>query len=178
MNTLFRHRNLPREEDGAIELRRLKLEFASRFTSSRHWSIRSWISHLERGGGHKKRFQHCIDPNADDTVLYLRALGRSGGNPVDPSLQDNVMILKDFLWYIYRVGNSHDLHSTIKSGLIEGERDAKKERHTVFFTAVDPLQVHLHEQRGFDLSEPRIAVYKRKWKVHQILVYCINLKFA
>ena len=59
-----------------------------------------------------------------------------------------------------------------------GGRDAKRERQAVFFTAVDPMAVHLHEQREFDLSMPRIAFYKQQWKVHQNAVYWINTRLA
>ena len=54
MTTVLRHEPLPRGEDGAIEFRRLKLEFESRFPNSVNWPIRSSINHVERGGGHKK----------------------------------------------------------------------------------------------------------------------------
>ena len=44
------------------------------------------------GGGNNKRFQYCTDPSGQE-ILYFRALqGHSGRNPIDPSLQDNVLI--------------------------------------------------------------------------------------
>ena len=104
-NTSLRHEPLPSEADGAVEFRRLKLEFASNFSTSPNWSIRSWKSHLVRSGGHKKRFQYSVNPHVD-AILYLRTIqDHSGGNPIDPSLQDNVMIPNDFLKYIYHVEN-------------------------------------------------------------------------
>ena len=125
MHTSLRHEPLPSEGDCAIEFRRLKLKFPSIFSTSPHWSIRSWKSHLERSGGDKKRFQYCADIH-DDAILYLRAIqGHSGGNPIDPPLQDNVMIPSDFLKYIYHVENSHDLHSIISSGLRQEEEMPK-----------------------------------------------------
>ena len=161
----------------AIEFRRLKSMFASRFTSSPHWSVRLWTRHLERGGGPTKRFQCLIDPYLVDKILYLRTIqSHSGWNPDDPSLQDNVMIPNDFFEYIYHVGSHLNGHPIIDSGLIAGGRNANKQRDTVFFTAVDPLKANLHEQREFDLTKPRIAVYKQKWKVHQNAVYWIKLK--
>ena len=105
MTTLLRHEPLPRGEDGAIEFRRLKLQFVSRFPNSANWPIRSSINHLERGGGHKKKFQYCTDSLGGE-ILYLRAIqGHSRENPVDPSLQDNVLIPNDFFEYIYHVGS-------------------------------------------------------------------------
>ena len=120
-NTSLRHEPLHSEADGAVEFRRVKLEFAWNFSTSPYWSIRSWKSHLERSGGHKKRFQFSVDPHVD-AILHLRAIqGHSGGNPIDPSLQDNVMVPNDFLKYIYHVENFHDLHSIINSGLKQEE---------------------------------------------------------
>ena len=55
---------------------------------------------MEGGGGNKKRFQYCTDSSGQE-ILYLRALqGHSGRNPIDPSLQDNVLILDNTLHHI------------------------------------------------------------------------------
>ena len=44
------------------------------------------------GGGNKKSFQYCTDSSGPE-ILYFRPLqGQSGRNPIDPSLQDNVLI--------------------------------------------------------------------------------------
>ena len=52
------------------------------------------------GGGNKKRFQYCTDSSGQE-ILYLRALqGHQGRNPIDPSLQDNVLIPDNFFEYI------------------------------------------------------------------------------
>ena len=63
------------------------------------------------GGGHKKRFQYCTDPSGQE-MLYLRALqGHSGRNPIDPTLQDNVLIPNNFFEYIsHRMCNQFTLH--------------------------------------------------------------------
>ena len=90
------------------------------------------------GGGTKKRFQYCTDPSGQE-ILYLRALqGHSGRNPIDPSLQDNVLILDNFFEYIYHIGCAVNLHSIVNSGLISGGQNLSK-RQTVFFTSVDPM---------------------------------------
>ena len=88
------------------------------------------------------------------------------------------MLPHDFVEYIYQVGNSHDLRSIIKSGLIAGGKDAKKERHTIFFTAVDAMRAHLHVQREFDLTKLRFAICTQNWKVHRNSVYRVNVKLA
>ena len=82
MIALLRHGTLPRDDDGAMEFRRLKEEFKSDFLTSTHWSIRLRINHLQTGGGHKTTFQFCTD-NDGAEILYLRAIqGHSGENPV------------------------------------------------------------------------------------------------
>ena len=88
------------------------------------------------------------------------------------------MLPHDFVEYIYQVGSSHDLRSIIKSGLIAGGRDAEKERHTVFFTAVDAMRAHLHVQREFDLTKHRFAICTQNGKVHRNSVYLVNVKLA
>ena len=68
------------------------------------------------GGGNKKRFQYCTDPSGQE-ILYLRAFqGHSGRNPIDPSLQDNVLIPDNFFQYIYHIGCAISLHSILTSG--------------------------------------------------------------
>ena len=61
MIALLRHGTLSRDEDGAIEYWRLKMEFKSAFPYYVYWSIRLRIDHLQKGGGQKKIIQYCID---------------------------------------------------------------------------------------------------------------------
>ena len=106
---------------------------------SQHWSDEMWKSKIAGGGGNKQRFQYCIDSSGQE-ILYLRALqGHSGRNPIDPSLQDNVLIPGTFFEYIYHIGCATKLHSITNSGLIPGGQNLGKERQTVFFTAVNPM---------------------------------------
>ena len=39
----------------------------------------------------RKNIQYCADPSGQE-ILYFRAQGHSGRNPIDPTLQDNVLI--------------------------------------------------------------------------------------
>ena len=50
---------------------------------------------------------------------------------------------------------------------------SRKRRFAVFFTAVNPMFVDQHKEVEYDLTKPRIAVYKNKWKVHQRAVFCV-----
>ena len=90
LNTLLRHGQLPREEDGAIEFWRLKDDLRNKFEHSQCWSDEVWKSTMAKSGGNNKRFHYCTDPSGQE-ILYLRALqGHSGRNPFDPTLQHNV----------------------------------------------------------------------------------------
>ena len=118
-------------------------------------------------GGPKERFQNCLIPNSSQRFLYFRAIqGHSGGTLVDPTLQDNVLLPDDFAEHTYHIENAHLMHSIIKSGLIPGE-SLKRDRQSVFFTAVNPMYANQDlEEVQHDLDKPRIAVYKNTWRIH------------
>ena len=179
LSTLLRHGDLPREEDGAIEFWRLKDCLRYEFENSRHWSDEMWKSTMAGGGGNKKRFQYCTDPSGQE-ILCLRALqGHLGRNPIDPSLQDNVLIPDDFFEYIYHIGCAINLHSIINSGLIPGGQNLSKERQTVFFTTVDPMNKEHKDPYKLDLTKSRLGWYKQKtWKRHQDTVYWVDIQLA
>ena len=140
LNTLLRHLELFREEDGAIEFWRLKNDLRNKFEYSQYWSDDMWKSKMAGGGGNKKRFQYCTDPSGQE-ILYLRALqGHSGRNPIDPSLQDKILIPNNFLEYVYHIGCAVNLHSITNSGLIAGGQNSSRDRQTVFLTVVNPMQ--------------------------------------
>ena len=104
LTTLLRHGQLLREEDGAIGFWRLKDHLRNEFEHSQYWSGQMWNSKNAGGGGHQKRFKYCTDSSGQE-ILYLRALqGHSGRHPIDPSLQDNVLIPDNFFEYIYHIG--------------------------------------------------------------------------
>ena len=137
LSTLFRHDDLPREEDGTIEFWRLKDDLQNKFVYSQYLSDDVWKSKMAGGGGYQKRFQYCADPSGQE-ILYVQALqGHSGRNLIDPSLQDNVLIPNDFFEYICHIGCAINLHSITNSGLIPGGQNLSK-RQAVFFTSVDP----------------------------------------
>ena len=68
-----------------------------------------------------RKYFNSVLIRQDDKFLYLRALqGHSGRNPIDPSLQDNVLIPDNFFEYFYHIGCAINLHSNTNSGLIVG----------------------------------------------------------
>ena len=120
LNTLLRHGQLLREEDGAIEFWRLKDYLRNEVEHSQFWSDEMWKSKMAGDGGNQKRFQHCTD-SSEQEILHLRALqGHPGGNPIDPTLQDNVLIPNNFFEYIHHIGCAVSVHSITNSGLIAG----------------------------------------------------------
>ena len=153
--------------------------FGTKFEHSQYWSDDMWKSNMTGGGGNKKRFLCCTDSSGQE-ILYLRALqGHSGRNPIDPSLQDDVLIPDDFFDYIYHIGCAINLHSITNSGLIPGGQNLGKERQTVFFTAVNPMNKEHKDPYEIDLNAPRLASYKQKmWKRHQDTVYWVDIQLA
>ena len=79
-----------------------------------HWSAKKWIVVLAKGGGQKKRFHFCLEPDEPDRLLYLRAIqghsGRahSGNARVDPVLQD-ILLPMNFTKDVYHVGHENEL---------------------------------------------------------------------
>ena len=134
---------------------------------------------MQGGGGNKKRFQYCTDSSGEE-ILYLRALqGHSGRNPIDPTLQDNVLIPNIFFEYIYHIGCAISLHSITNSGLIPGGQNSGRERQTVFFTSVDLMNKEHTDPDVIDLEAPRLAWYhQKKWKKHQNTVCWVEIKLA
>ena len=95
---------------------------------SQHWSDEMEKSTMAGGGGNKKRFQYCTDSSGQE-ILYLQALqGHSGRNPIDPALQDNVLIPDNFFEFIYHIGCAINLHSITNTGLIPGGQKFGQEK--------------------------------------------------
>ena len=130
-----------------------------------------------RSWSNKKRFQYCTDPSGQE-ILYLRVFqGHPRRNPTDPSLQDNVLISSSFIEYIYHIGSAVNLHSITNSGLILGGQILSK-RQTVFCSAVKNMHKNHKDPKELDLTKPRLASYKQKWKVHQDTVYWVDIPLA
>ena len=114
-----------------------------------------------------------------DKKFFTRTLqGHSGRNPIDSSLQDNVLFPNNFFEYIYHIGCAVSLHSITNSGLIAGGQNSSIERQTAFFTAVNPMNKNHKDPQVLDLTKPRLALYKQKWKRHQDTVYWVDFQLA
>ena len=141
------------------------------------WSIDKWISVLAKGGGQKKIFQYCLNPNYSHQFLYLQVIEGLSGSTIDPALHDNVRSPEGFTEYIIHVENGKELRSIVNHGLFPG--GVRTGRQAVFFTIVNPMD----SQDGLgetlcDLSEARIAPYKNTWTRFQNTVFWCNLKLA
>ena len=114
----------------------------------------------------RKLFQYCTDPSGQE-ILSLRALqGHSGRNPIDLTLQDNVLIPNVFFKYTYHKGCAITLHSIVNSGLIPGGQNLSK-RQTVFFTSVDPKNKEHKDPETVDLKAPRLAMVETSKTVQE-----------
>ena len=141
----------------AIEFWRLQDDLRKILSNSQYWSDDVWKSKMARGGGNKKIFQYCTDPSGQE-IFYLRALqGHSGRNPIDPTLQDNVLIPNHFFEYIYHIGCAVYVHSITNSGLIAGGQNSSRDRQTAFITAVNPMHKNHKDPQELDLTKPRLA---------------------
>ena len=139
----------------------------SQFPQRHHWSDNRWKACL--AGGVKSRFQYCTDFSG--TIVYFRALQRrSGRNPIDLSLQENVVIQSGFFQHMYHFGCAFNLHSIINSRFVLGGQNSSK-RQTVFFLLVDPWDKSHNDFEKIDLFVLRRAEYLHNaWKRHQDVV--------
>ena len=73
---LVRHdQTVPREMDGAVLFDDVLEECRKKqFDGVSQWPLADWISTVAKGGGTKKRFQYCLNPNSSSHFLYLRAI--------------------------------------------------------------------------------------------------------
>ena len=83
-----------------------------------------------------------------------------------------------FFEYIYHFGCAVSLHSITNSGLIAGGQNSSRERRTVFFTAVNPMNRNHKDPQELDLTKPRLAHYKQKWKRHQDTENWVDIQLA
>ena len=156
-------RSQPREDDGAIEFLRIKDYLQTILCILDNGLMKSRRASWQEEEETRKYFSIVLE------ILYLRALqGHSGRNLIDPTLQDNVIILDVFFQYIYHVGCAINLHSIINSGLIPGGQILSKS-----------MDKEHKDPEKIDLEAPRLARYMHTaWKKHQNTVYWVDIKLA
>ena len=89
-----------------------------------------------------------------------------------------MLIPNNFFEYTCHIGCAVNLHSITNSGLIAGGQNLGRERQTVFFTAVHPIHKNHQDPTELDLTKPRLASYKQKWKRNQDTVYWVDIQLA
>ena len=173
INLLRHNQKLHREEDGDFNSTKSNSIYETNHLPIQNWSDDRWLACLAAGGGSKRRYQYCSDYLG--SIIYLRALqGHSGGNLIDLTLQDHVLIEPGIFPYIYHVGSNFNLKSIISNGLIPGGQDLSK-RQSVFFLLVDPRDEDHKDPENIDYSVPRHARYlQNTWKRHQDTVFWIE----
>ena len=83
--------SVPRESDGAVRLDDIMEEF-KKFDGALQWTMTIGYVYSGKRRRTKKRFQYCLNINISKHFLYFRAIqGHSGGNFIDPELQDKVL---------------------------------------------------------------------------------------
>ena len=119
VSLLLRHKGSLREAHGAVEWGRLLSRFnrEERCVDVSDWRTQEWIDHLPRGSN-KQKFQYCLDSMGK--CLYMRDLqGHSGGNKVEPTLQDTVEIPYRWVEHIYHTGSAFHCNTIIQTSLID-----------------------------------------------------------
>ena len=70
MIRLLRHDpSILREDHGAVRFDDTIEEFKAKLDGTSQWPINDWITCLAKGGGPKKRFQYCLNPNSSKQFL-------------------------------------------------------------------------------------------------------------
>ena len=138
---------------------------------------------LAQGGGKKKKIFNTLLES-----LFLEQIHVLLCNPstihekfsVIHSWQDNILLLDDFADYICHVGNAYEMHSIIQSGLIPRGRSNRKDRQSVFFTAVYPLDIQpdRREVEYMIWTNPESHRTKKTWRSHHNTVFRCTLQFA
>ena len=73
-----------------------------------------------------------------------------------------MLIPNNFFEYIYHIGCAISLHSITNSGLIAGGQNSSRERKTVFFTAVNPMNKNHKDPQELDLTKPTSCIEQAK----------------
>ena len=79
---------------------------------------------------------------------------------------------------MYLLGCAVSLHSITNSGLTAGGHNSGRERQSVFFTAVNPMNKNHKDPYKLDLTKPRFALCKQKWKRLQDTVFWVDIQLA
>ena len=139
------------------------------------WSIHKWVNVLVKGGGQKRRFQYCVNPNYPHQFLYLRVIEGHSGSTIDPALQDNMLLAEDFTEFIYHVGNGKELRSIVNNGLTQGGVRLETSRYAVMrlvHCKNRAIQKYLETTSGYIFLVQFIARSRKRTAILPHKVHC------
>ena len=114
-----------------------KLRHAFQKEGGYTFSDSQWHDYIWKGSI-KTRFQYC--KNSNKVLLSFRSTqGHPGGDTIAPELMGHVATPLRRKEFLYHGGCSFGVSSILKAGLIEGGKERKEGRQTIFFTPLDPL---------------------------------------
>ena len=137
------------------------------------WTGSTGVNSLAKGGGKKKRFQYCLNPYSSkksctseqektSLIHYCKTIHCSRMTSPSTSTTSGTPTI-----------------CTAQSGLIPGGKSKRRDRQSVFFTAVNSMDIQPNQREvEYDLDKPRIEPYKHTWRSHHNTVFWFNLKLA
>ena len=109
-------------------------------------------------------------------ILYIRDIqGHTGGEMIEPEMMGDVCIPLNWKQFVFHRGCSCDLKSILGGGLIAGRREGRDNRHTVFFTPLNPWGTEDVEKFHDDLTQRTRVHYETGWNHSQDAVYWIHV---
>ena len=97
----------------------------------------------------EEKVSMLLESYSSEEFLHFRAIqGHSGGNLVDPLLQDNVLLLDDLTEYIYHIGNAFEMLSIIKKLTDARRKKPQKEQAVSILHSREPDGCSTRSERG------------------------------
>ena len=166
MIKLLRHdKNIPREDDGAVRFFDFLEEFKVKYVGTLRWTFGAWVSFLQKGQDGREEFNIAR--------ILVRQI-----NPCTSSefrdIPDKILLIHYCrAAYCHRMTfpahrphrELYEVHSIVKSGLIPGEKSLRRDRQSVFVTAVNPMCSRKDlEKVEYDFDKQRIAPCNNTWE--------------
>ena len=178
-NTLLRHGHLPREEDGAIEFWRIK-----RLSSKQIWALSTLVWWYVE----KTRWQEAEATRKDFNIVLIHQDKKFYTSELFKDSQDAILLTLHYrtMWLFRAISSStyimSDVHSVyIPSLILDWYREDKILAGTDRRYSLQPWIPCIRitqDPTELDLTKPRLASYKQKWKVHQDTVYWVDIQLA
>ena len=177
---LRHHQSVTLEDDGAVVFDDILEEFKKK-KFLLQWPMNNWISILANGGGPKKRFQYCLNPNSSRHFLHFRPIqGHWGGNYWSWVARQCTVTRRIYWVHLPRrvcKWNAFNNQKWIDSGRKKASKEEDKRYSSQI--RVNPMEDDQNmEEIRCNLDKPRLAPYKNTWTPLQNTVHWCNLKLA